>query len=91
MYRQRPAYPALIFSICVLVAGTAIAFWINRRVNAGLAEESSIMLVGCITIALACCGLVATFARYQFTHLWKGKPSDKPDEDIIKSKSHGRW
>lgn len=91
MYRQRPALPALIFTICVLLAGTGIAFRIKHQADLGLADESSIMLVGCITIALACCGIVATFARYQFVHLWKKKPVPEPEEVFPKEQSRGRW
>lgn len=91
MYRQRPSYPALIFTVCVLVAGTAVAFRFKQQAEIGQAEESSVMLVGCITIALACCGIVASFARYQFTHLWKKKTPPEPKEIFPKEQSRGRW
>lgn len=92
MYRQRPAFPALIFTACILVAGTSIAFRLRHQAELGLAEESSVMLVGGLTVALAGCGLVATFARYQFTHLWKKKRAPEfEDEAALQQRSRGRW
>lgn len=92
MYRQRPAYPALIFSACVLIAGGIVTFWLKNRVEIGLAEQSSVVLAGFSTLGLAGCGLVAAFARYQFTHLWKSKKNAAPpDEEVLKKNSHGRW
>ena len=92
MYRQRPAFPALIFTACVLVVGTIIVFWLKPRAEVGLAEESTIMFITFTTLALAGCGLVAAFARYQFTHLWKKRPVPEPeDEKILKQRSRGRW
>lgn len=92
MYRQRPAFPALIFSVCVLIAGAFITFWLKRRVEVGLAEESSVMFAVFTAIGLASCGLIAGFARYQFTHLWKKKPAPEPeDEEVLQQRSRGRW
>lgn len=92
MYRQRPAYPALIFSACALLVGAACVLWLKRRVDIGLASESSVLFVGFASLGLAGCGLIAAFARYQFTHLWKRRPQPQPeDEAVLKQQSRGRW
>ncbi|MDF7822949.1 hypothetical protein P4B35_02910 [Pontiellaceae bacterium B12227] len=91
MYRQRPAFPALIFSACVLIAGGLIAVWANRQVEEGLKDESTLILIIFSTLGLAGCGLVAAFARYQYTHLWQKKRHPDADESASIKQSRGRW
>lgn len=71
MYRHRPSYPALIFAAAVLVLGALIAYGLAKQVEAGERSMSSVLLVGCLSFGIAGILVVAAFARYQFTHLWK--------------------
>jgi len=52
MYRQRPAYPALIFSACALVVGAACVLWLRGKADAGLASESSVLFVAFISLSV---------------------------------------
>ncbi|MDF7799655.1 hypothetical protein P4C99_09265 [Pontiellaceae bacterium B1224] len=92
IYKQRPAMPGLIFSAIVLISGGGIAHWLQGRAKVGEAPDSAPVFVLSIALALAGCGLVAAFARYQFTHLWKKrKHPPPPDEAVLKKNSRGRW
>jgi hypothetical protein len=74
MYKQRPAYPALIAAVVVLAFGAFVVWNQLGKVEDGLAEPSSAVAAGCFSCGIAAACIVAAFARYQFTHLWK-----KPD------------
>lgn len=87
MYRQRPAYPALITAAVVLLLGGAFIWWEKNNLDDGVGDVSAIILTACITCGAVLVLLVSAFARYQFTHLWK-KPQH-PKE--VKNSSRGRW
>ena len=71
MYRHCPCYPALWAAVFVLALGVAVAGWLQNRVESGIGEPSSVIAASCATFGVAATLLVAAFARYQFTHLWK--------------------
>lgn len=71
MYKQRPAYPALIAAVCSLIFGALTCWALKDRVDAGEGTSASILLVACISVGTSGALLIAAFARYQFTHLWK--------------------
>ncbi len=71
MYKHRPSYPALFAAAFVLVLGYLVVCWLAKRADAGLGDESTVMAAGCFSCAMAGTLVVAAFARYQFTHLWK--------------------
>ncbi|MCF7816311.1 MAG: hypothetical protein K9M54_00375 [Kiritimatiellales bacterium] len=77
MYKQRPAFPALVGAGASLLAGLFCFAMIYRRVESG--EIGSEKLTALILVSIATSGifLIAAFARYQFIHLWK-KPSRHP-------------
>jgi uncharacterized protein (DUF2062 family) len=89
MYRQRPAFPALISAVVVLLFGGALILWEKSNMDDGIGDVSSIILTGCITCGAVLVLLVSAFARYQFTHLWKKPQHPKADE--VKNLSRGRW
>ncbi len=74
MYRHRPAYPALIAAFGTLAVGAAGVIYLRARLETGDARPSSIVLVYCLTAAVSGSLLVAAFARYRFTHLWRKTP-----------------
>ena len=71
MYRQRPAYPALIGAVCVLVLGFFITCWLHQQAEIGESDGSSVLLVGALSCSISGALVILAFARYQFTHLWK--------------------
>ena len=74
MYKQRPAYPALIAAACIMLIGAFAAHGLIRQIEVGNADPSSLLLVGCLSIGLSGTLVIVAFSRYQFTHLWK-KPA----------------
>ncbi|MCF7817910.1 MAG: hypothetical protein K9M54_08515 [Kiritimatiellales bacterium] len=85
MYKQRPAYPALVAAACVMLVGGFLACGLKNRIEDGDGDYSSLLLVGCLSAGLSGTLLIVAFARYQFTHLWK-----KPDPVPAKRKRHRR-
>lgn len=71
MYKQRPAYPALVGAVCVLAFGGLVCWGLNERVQAGLGDLSQIILTASLCCGIAGALVITAFARYQFTHLWK--------------------
>ena len=71
MYRQRPAFPALVGAGASLLAGVFCFAMIYQRVESGeIGREKQTALI-LVSIATSGIFLIAAFARYQFTHLWK--------------------
>lgn len=71
MYKQRPAYPALIGAAVVLVFGFMATFNLyDLSVSGELGIEVPVM-AGALSIGVSGAFLILAFARYQFTHLWK--------------------
>jgi hypothetical protein len=70
MYRQRPAFPALVGAGASLLAGVFCFAMIYQRVESG--EIGREKLTALILVSMATSGvfIIAAFARYQFTHLW---------------------
>ena len=89
MYRQRPAYPALVAAACALIIGMSIIMVLKDRLKDGIGTPSSILLTGCISCGIAAVLIVSAFARYQFTHLWK-KPNPALAKDREKDPFRGR-
>ncbi len=80
MYKQRPAYPALIAALFILIIGAWIIFELHQRVDTGEESASSVVLAYCMTFGIVGTLVVSAFARYQFTHLWK-----KPDPSVSRN------
>lgn len=71
MYKQRPAYAALIAAACVLLLGACTVFELQRRISYGDGNFSSPLFIGCLTCAISGALVISAFSRYQFTHLWR--------------------
>lgn len=75
MYRQRPAYPALVGAIVSLFAGILSVAVIYRRVERGEMSEERLIFIISLTCLMTGIFLIVAFARYQYTHLWlKDRP-----------------
>jgi len=73
MYKQRPAYPALVGACFVLIIGVLIMCGMKPAVDAGEMDQSMVLLAAFMTLCVTSILVVAAFARYQFTHLWRHK------------------
>ncbi|VGO22245.1 hypothetical protein [Pontiella sulfatireligans] len=85
MYKQRPSYPSLISAAVVLVLGAVLVCDILKQVDAGEADASSAILTGCLACGISGSLVIAAFARYQFTHLWRN-----PDPAFVKKRKGSR-
>ena len=70
MYKQRPAFPALVGAAVSLLGGAFCYGMIYVRVKSGEIAEEKLTALIMVSIALSFIFIVAAFARYQFTHLW---------------------
>jgi uncharacterized membrane protein YphA (DoxX/SURF4 family) len=88
MYRHRPAVPAFVGACAVLIIGLLIICALKPRVDGGELSSSTILLTGCCSLCLAAMCIVAAFARYQFTHLWK-HPDPAFSKKAAKKRNNG--
>jgi hypothetical protein len=71
IYRHRPAYPALMIALCVLVIGGLVGFDAHARYDDGEGSEGALLCAVYVTLGAVLICVVGAFARYQFRHLWK--------------------
>ncbi len=90
MYRQRPSAPALIAAACVIVLGTCSALYMKGRVDAGIGEPSSLILIISLTAVLAGALVITAFARYTFTHLKTDRAFGREERRLKKRRSQQR-
>jgi hypothetical protein len=88
MYRQRPAVPALMTALGVLIIGGLLAFDALNRHYDGSGSMDVVWLVVCLTLCIAVMCLIAAFARYQFFHLWKN-PDPSVSRKALEKRKNG--
>jgi sterol desaturase/sphingolipid hydroxylase (fatty acid hydroxylase superfamily) len=71
MYKQRPAYPALIGAVGILVVGGLLSLAALDRYQDGLGSMDVVWFLAYTTLCLVVICVIAAFARYQFLHLWQ--------------------
>jgi hypothetical protein len=71
MYRHRPAYPALMIAVWVLVIGWLVAFDAHARYDHGEGSEGAMLFAVYGTLGAIVICVIGAFARYEFRHLWK--------------------
>ena len=71
VHRNRPALPALIGATVCLLGGVLCFGMIYHRIQSGAIGEEKLHALILISFATSGIFLIAAFAYYQFTHLWK--------------------
>ncbi len=87
MYKQRPAYPALVAAVCIMLFGAFAVYGLMQRIETGDGDYSSLLFVGCLSCGISGALVIAAFARYQFTHLWK-KPAPASSKKERQKRKH---
>lgn len=71
MHKHHPALPALIGATVCLLGGALCFGMIYHRVQSGEIGEEKLHALLLISFATSGIFLIAAFACYQVTHLWK--------------------
>lgn len=71
MYKHRPAYPALMTALWVMVIGGLAIFDAHARYGNGDGSKGTFLFAVYVTLGAVLICVVRAFARYRFTHLWK--------------------
>ena len=88
MYRQRPAYPALVLAGVVAAVGFIAVCCLKQRVENGEYDATCLLLTAFTTIGITGALVITAFARYQFTHLWK-RPNKTTRQRNRQHRRHG--
>jgi hypothetical protein len=80
MHRQRPNLPALFSALFSFLGGILLLASLQLRDGFGASGSAPVLLVVCLTCILTGTFLIIAFARYRFTHLWKGTGAAHSDK-----------